>query len=672
MVDSEMLRLLKYGKTEEVRLSMGTKRIDNYSNSFPAFIDEMLKERKVKRKAVAIRSGLSQDYTYKLLRGDKRTTERDYILAICLAIGMNLAQTQHALQIYGMPILDKRDLRSQVIILGVEDGCSIDEINGFLEKAGFPYLRTSPGMPAAEIRPITDRNDSAAPKKHEYKEVHRDISAKPCGMSPLDFEFSGLIHLQDEENEDYTIGAFFHSEGAFFFAMPGKPEKLSDSDERDPGFLETFESLIDASSSSFFSYYLELDKATDEKEAETLAMVDDTKNYGTRIGCHIMGGEKACYLEAFNSQEPERCEYFQVIRTEKGYTYSITHKSLFLRIEMGKIYSAYYGEQKEEPKYLLKVTDPAEAGKTDVRYKFIFTDLRHYLNEVIRKQYEGFFPSEETNDELVETYAQQATFALKRGDIDEAIRLNREVYDISTLKSDVESVTVSLITAWKLGRCFAEINDLEGQAEWLKRAVSYADTAQAWYENEETRPAAAHVADILADAYRTECISSYRSGQAEKAKQNALESIKWYRICELSDDTAFGFVDTLGIYAHLIDEEDPERSLEYTGEAMRVARKYQIDQTQRGIKMLEVVMNNHAWVLWNRLGMEEAIIYYGQAIDLLETAILDKDNPELVSSLENVAAALYEIYVDTGKEKERDRLAARMKKYGLDISDPEN
>ena len=28
--------------------------------------------------------------------------------------------------------------------------------------------------------------------------------------------------------------------------------------------------------------------------------------------------------------------------------------------------------------------------------------------------------------------------------------------------------------------------------------------------------------------------------------------------------------------------------------------------------------NNHAWVLWNRLASEEAIIYYGRAIDLIE------------------------------------------------------
>ena len=105
----------------------------------------------VSRKNVAVRSGLSQDYVYKLLRGDKRTDERDYILAMCIAIGMNFPQTQHALLSYGMQPLSEGDLRSHLIILAIQDHCDIEVLNAMLEKAGFPLLRTSPDMPKALI-----------------------------------------------------------------------------------------------------------------------------------------------------------------------------------------------------------------------------------------------------------------------------------------------------------------------------------------------------------------------------------------------------------------------------------------------------------------------------------------------------------------------------------------
>ena len=92
MNEDELLYLLKHGRADEVRFIFKDIQAKSYPEDFSTFIDTMIKEHKIKRKNIAIRSGLSQDYTYKLLRGDKKTTERDYILAICIAIGMNLAQ----------------------------------------------------------------------------------------------------------------------------------------------------------------------------------------------------------------------------------------------------------------------------------------------------------------------------------------------------------------------------------------------------------------------------------------------------------------------------------------------------------------------------------------------------------------------------------------------------
>ena len=150
--DKELLRLLKHGRAEELA-ELAEEMKPTYADSFPAFMDQMLKEHHLKRSTVARRSGLSQDYLYKLLRGDKRTTERDYIIAICMAAGLNIAQTQHALRIYGMPLLDRKDLRSNIIYVNIDEGASIDALNDRLEKVRLPILRTSPEMEKAVIAP---------------------------------------------------------------------------------------------------------------------------------------------------------------------------------------------------------------------------------------------------------------------------------------------------------------------------------------------------------------------------------------------------------------------------------------------------------------------------------------------------------------------------------------
>ena len=80
MNEDELLYLLMHGRADDIRFIFKDIEERSYPEDFPTFIDAMIREHKIKRKNIAIRSGMSQDYTYKLLRGDKKTTERDYIL----------------------------------------------------------------------------------------------------------------------------------------------------------------------------------------------------------------------------------------------------------------------------------------------------------------------------------------------------------------------------------------------------------------------------------------------------------------------------------------------------------------------------------------------------------------------------------------------------------------
>ena len=85
----EIAHLMKCGSLEEINSYFKKmKKEQAHEEDFYEFINRKIDESPYNRSEVAQRAGMSKDYTYKILRGDKKTTERDYILAICLALKM--------------------------------------------------------------------------------------------------------------------------------------------------------------------------------------------------------------------------------------------------------------------------------------------------------------------------------------------------------------------------------------------------------------------------------------------------------------------------------------------------------------------------------------------------------------------------------------------------------
>ncbi|MBQ6663343.1 MAG: hypothetical protein IJM69_07375 [Firmicutes bacterium] len=682
MKDNELRHLLKHGGSGLEAFLKAQERT-KYPESFTAFMDQMIREHKVKRKDIAIRSGLSQDYTYKLLREDKKTTERDYILAIALAVGMNLPQVQHALRIYGMPLLDKRDMRSHVIMIGFEDGCGIGGVNGFLEKSGFPYIKTSPDMPSAEIHLISqkeeliDYDDDDEPAL--FTELERNITAERCWPAPMDYLYRGVIRVKNESDGSILCVCAEYSPSGDHFYVETEEERerfekaLSEGIEWDlteeEEFLELFESLEDAAASPFFHFYLELDRATDDKLDEVLASVNDSKENGVRIGMHYAGGKKEGYLEAFNTQFPERNEYFQIIRTEEGYTYSVTHESLYMQIELGDLYPAYFGKKKE-PYYVVHTNDLLETAKVDTYYKFVFTELRHTLNEALRDHYQTTFEGDEIQ-ENIDLYAQQAAMAMRSGNFSESIRINKMLYELCLAEegsSDLKSLATAIITAWKIANGYGALNDDVSREFWHREALKYdgqLDTL--WQDGDDY---AVNAGASLMDSYMYFFVKARNVGDKKTEADNALRALEWGKK-SLNEDSAFSYINALAAYAFEIDSEDPEKAIELTGEAICVIRKYHLENDPSCIDLVSLVLNNHAWVLWNRLASEEAVIYYGQEIDLVSALFEENDNPGIRQKLNHAGHALYGIYCDTGREKEKERLVKRFNGYGIDLTIPE-
>lgn len=120
--------------------------VNDCSPVFVEFMQKMIEQYHVKRIDISRMTGISHDYLYKILNGTKHTAERDYIIAMSRAIGMNLEETRHALETNGMAVLEESDQRDSLIISSIRDNVSIRRLNDRLEKEGLPWLRVSSDM----------------------------------------------------------------------------------------------------------------------------------------------------------------------------------------------------------------------------------------------------------------------------------------------------------------------------------------------------------------------------------------------------------------------------------------------------------------------------------------------------------------------------------------------
>ena len=89
-------------------------------------------------------SQLSRDYAYSILNGNRPNPSRDRVIALCIAMQMNLEEVQRALEICNAGILYPKEARDMAIIICINTRVyNISEINAFLFEKGFDALHTS-------------------------------------------------------------------------------------------------------------------------------------------------------------------------------------------------------------------------------------------------------------------------------------------------------------------------------------------------------------------------------------------------------------------------------------------------------------------------------------------------------------------------------------------------
>lgn len=205
-------------RREDEAIELIRKRSERkYEDTFAGYMTAKLSEKKLKRREVALVAGLNPDYMYKVLRETKRTTNRDYIIAFCMAAHFTMDEIDDALSLYKAPALEETG-RDLVIRSAVCAGSSLDSVNDLLEKAGFQMIMTAPDEDKEKIGP--DRTIARPKKKvvsdHQTKTrrmMMREIESRAWSelvmVAPCDYEYLAESKLElDNGDVVYALVSF--------------------------------------------------------------------------------------------------------------------------------------------------------------------------------------------------------------------------------------------------------------------------------------------------------------------------------------------------------------------------------------------------------------------------------------------------------------------------------
>ena len=128
----------------EEYLAQNAESLINETKPFSAYMHEMLRKYGKTQQEVFLQADVPERFGYKILSEDKHTKQRDTILRICYAAGMNLEETQKALTLYGMAPLYARISRDAVLMVAFnQHKGNILDVNALLSSHKLPTLKTS-------------------------------------------------------------------------------------------------------------------------------------------------------------------------------------------------------------------------------------------------------------------------------------------------------------------------------------------------------------------------------------------------------------------------------------------------------------------------------------------------------------------------------------------------
>ncbi|MBQ6075503.1 MAG: hypothetical protein IJK86_05035 [Lachnospiraceae bacterium] len=110
---------------------------------FADYMRRLMKEKGLLQQEVFLAADIPETYGYRLISQERHTRQRDVILRLCFGARFTLKETQRALRLAGQEELYARIKRDAALILALNEGMKVDQVNELLVSYGFEPLKKS-------------------------------------------------------------------------------------------------------------------------------------------------------------------------------------------------------------------------------------------------------------------------------------------------------------------------------------------------------------------------------------------------------------------------------------------------------------------------------------------------------------------------------------------------
>lgn len=136
----ELMKLLSSVKNiSELKQYTNTLSNDGLSITFPEYINKQMLLHHMTASQLIADAGLQRNYGYQILDG-RRNPSRDKVIALCLALSLNLSDTGRALTLTKNGQLYSKNKRDSILIFALEKKLSVMDTNELLQEMSEPLL----------------------------------------------------------------------------------------------------------------------------------------------------------------------------------------------------------------------------------------------------------------------------------------------------------------------------------------------------------------------------------------------------------------------------------------------------------------------------------------------------------------------------------------------------
>lgn len=132
--------LLSELKSEKNPADWRKRNQDEFIMPLHEFLGKLMTEKHLTKQEVIERSGLNREYGYHILSGTRKKPSRQKILALAVAMGLDLDEVQYLLRYAQQGVLYPRNQWDAVIISAIEQNLSVMQTNELLHSLGETVL----------------------------------------------------------------------------------------------------------------------------------------------------------------------------------------------------------------------------------------------------------------------------------------------------------------------------------------------------------------------------------------------------------------------------------------------------------------------------------------------------------------------------------------------------